>query len=186
MKRISLLASSVVAGVSIASLIGATAVAAPCVSAPVATYTASGFSCSVDAFTFSNIVVNTTVSNGGSVTLGNFTPVNPAPGEFGLLLNYTALAPAANSTADIAWSYNVVGVPFIADAYLAVNGNTTGSGQIQVSELLSNGVTLALTGPGSTTANVRASRFAVRNERSDRLRWCIGRYLYDVAAHECL
>ena len=53
--------------------------AAPCVSAPVATYTASGFSCNVDGFTFSNIVVNTTVTNGGSVTLGNFTPVNPLP-----------------------------------------------------------------------------------------------------------
>ena len=37
--------------------------------------------CNVDGLTFSNIVVNTTVSNGGSVTLGNFTPVNPAPGE---------------------------------------------------------------------------------------------------------
>src|SRR5690348_3399824 len=96
-----------------------------CVSAPVATYTAPGFSCSVDGFTFSNIVVNTTVSNGGSVTLGNFTPVNPLPGEFGLLLNYTALAPQANSTADITWSYNVVGVPFIGDAFLALAGNTT-------------------------------------------------------------
>src|SRR5262245_27669337 len=126
--------------------------AAPCVSAPVATYTASGFSCNVDAFTFSNIVVNTTVSNGGSVTLGNFTPVNPLPGEFGLLLNYTAVAPQANSTADVSWSYNVVGVPFIADAFLALSGNTTGSGQAQVSEILSNGITLSLNAPGSTTA----------------------------------
>jgi hypothetical protein len=125
---------------------------ASCVSAPVATYTAGGFSCNVDAFTFSNIVVNTTVSNGGSVTLGNFTPVNPLPGEFGLLLNYTAVAPAANSTADIIWSYNVVGVPFIGDAFLALAGNTTGSGQAQVSEILSNGVTLSLNAPGSTTA----------------------------------
>ena len=74
-------------------LMGMPALAVPCVSAPVATYTAGGFSCNVDVFTFSNIVVNTTVSNGGSVTLGNFTPVNPLPGEFGLLLNYTALAP---------------------------------------------------------------------------------------------
>ena len=88
---------------------GVPAMAALCVSAPVATYTAGGFSCNVDGFTFSNIVVNTTVSNGGSVILGNFTPVNPLPGEFGLLLNYTALAPGANATADITWSYNVVG-----------------------------------------------------------------------------
>jgi hypothetical protein len=59
------------------------------------------------------------------VTLGNFTPVNPAPGEFGLLLNYTALAPAANATADVTWTYNVVG-SFINDAFLAVAGNKTG------------------------------------------------------------
>jgi len=130
-------------------LVGGQALAAPCVSAPVATYTAGGFSCSVDGFTFSNIVVNTTVSNGGSVTLGNFTPVNPLPNEFGLLLNYTALAPAANSTADITWSYNVTGSPSISDAFLALAGNTTGSGQAQVSEILSNGITLSLNAPGS-------------------------------------
>ena len=106
MKKISLLASSVIAGVSIASLIGATAVAAPCVSAPVATYTAAGFSCNVDGFTFSNIIVNTTASSGGSVTLGNFTPVNPAPGEAGLLLNYYRSC-AGREKADITWTYNV-------------------------------------------------------------------------------
>src|SRR5207253_239400 len=135
-----------------APFLGSPAWGAPCVSAPVATYTAAGFSCNVDGFTFSNITVNTTVSNGGSVTLGNFTPVNPLPGEFGLLLNYTSLAPAANSTADIDWNYNVTGVPFIGDAFLALAGNTTGSGQAQVSEILSNGVTLSLNAPGSTVA----------------------------------
>jgi hypothetical protein len=41
--------------------------------------------------------------------------------------------PAANSTADVTWTYNVAGVPFIADAFLALAGNTTGSGQAQVS-----------------------------------------------------
>jgi hypothetical protein len=96
-------------------------------------------------------VVNTTVTNGGSVTLGDFTPVNPLPGEFGLLLNYIALAQAANSTADVSWSYNVTGAS-IGDAYLALAGNTTGSGQAQVSEVLSNGVTLSLLAPGSTVA----------------------------------
>jgi len=59
--------------------VGLPAWGAPCVSAPVAVYTAAGFSCNVDGVTFSNIVVNATVSNGGSVTLGNFTPVNPRP-----------------------------------------------------------------------------------------------------------
>jgi hypothetical protein len=133
-------------------LMGSSAWAAPCVSDTVGAYTAGGFSCNVDGFTFSNIVVHTTVSNGGSVTLGNFTPVNPLPGEFGLLLNYTATAPNANSTADVLWSYNVAGVPGIGDAFLALAGNTTGSGQAQVSEILSNGVTLSLNAPGVTTA----------------------------------
>jgi len=146
------LAFGAVAALGVVPFMGLPAEAAPCVSAPVATYTAAGFSCNVDGFTFSNIVVNTTVSNGGSVTLGNFTPVNPLPGEFGLLLNYTAVAPQANATADITWSYNVVGVPFIGDAFLALAGNTTGSGQAQVSEILSNGVTLSLNAPGSTVA----------------------------------
>jgi hypothetical protein len=106
----------------------------------------------VDGFTFSNIVVNTVVSGAGSVTLGNFTPVNPAPGEFGLLLNYAAKAPDAASTADVSWSYNVVGVPFIGDAFLALAGNTTGAGVAEVSEVLSNGVTLSLLAPGVTSA----------------------------------
>jgi len=66
-------------------------------------------------------------------------------------LNYTALAPAANSTADVSWSYNITGT-FINDAFLALAGNTTGSGQAQVSEVLSNGITLSLNAPGSTTA----------------------------------
>jgi ribulose kinase len=67
-----------------------------------------------------------------------------------LLLNYTAAAPAANSTAEITWTYNVVGNLFIDDAFLALAGNTTGSGQAQVSEILSNGITLSLNFPGST------------------------------------
>jgi hypothetical protein len=143
----------VAAALTTISLMGSSAWAAPCVTGSVASYIALGATgCNVDGFTFSNIQVGVTTSNGGSVTLGNFTPVNPLPGEFGLLLNYTALAPAADSTADITWSYNVVGVPFIGDAFLALAGNTTGSGQAQASEVLSNGVTLSLNAPGSTTA----------------------------------
>jgi hypothetical protein len=143
----------VAAALIVTPLMGLPAWAAPCVTGSVASYIAlGGTGCSVDGFTFSNIQVNVTTSNGGSVTLGNFTPVNPLPGEFGLLLNYTAVAPAANATADVTWSYNVVGVPFIGDAFLALAGNTTGSGQAQVSEVLSNGVTLSLNAPGATTA----------------------------------
>src|SRR5437764_11623333 len=106
MNRRKTLAAAALAASSL--LIGTSAIAGPtCVSAPVATYTTAGFSCTVDGLSFSNIVVNATVSNGGSVTLGNFTPVSPLPDEFGLLLNYTALAPGANATADITWSYHV-------------------------------------------------------------------------------
>jgi len=150
--KISSLVSVAATALITAPFLGSPAWGAPCVSAPVATYTASGFSCNVDGFTFSNIVVNTTVSGTGIVTLGNFTPVNPAPNEFGLLLNYTALATNAAATADITWSYNVTGVPFINDAYLELVGNTTGGGQAQVSEVLSNGVILSLNAAGVTTA----------------------------------
>jgi hypothetical protein len=149
-KQASIFSAAAVLGT--VAFVGTPAWAALCVNAPVATYTTLGFSCNVDGFTFSNIVVNTTVSGGGTVTLGNFFPVNPLPGEFGLSLNYTALAPTANSTADVSWSYNVVGVPFINDAFLAFAGNTDGSGVARVSEVLSNGITLALNVPGSTTA----------------------------------
>src|SRR5438552_538613 len=67
MNRRKTLAAAALAASSL--LIGTSAIAGPCVSAPVATYTAAGFSCTVDGLSFSNIVVNTTVINGGSVTL---------------------------------------------------------------------------------------------------------------------
>jgi hypothetical protein len=89
------------------------------------------------------------VSNGGSVTLGSFIPFTQG-NEFGLTLSYTALAPSANATADVLWTYNVAGTA-INDAFLALAGNTTGSGAAQVGETLSNGVVLSLTAPGSTT-----------------------------------
>jgi len=140
-----------VAALGMVPFVGLPAEAAPCVTAPVATYTAAGFSCNVDGFTFSNIVVTPHALNGGVVTLGNFSPYQQ-DGEFGLTLDYTALAQTANALADITWTYNVVGVPFIADAFLALVGNTSGSGQAVVNEQLSNGVSLSLSAPGSTTA----------------------------------
>jgi hypothetical protein len=124
--------------------------AEPCITAPVSTYTTSGFSCTVDGLTFSNFSVSPTTSGGGTVTLGNITPFISGD-EFGLTLNYTALASTPGSSADIAWIYNVSGNG-IVDAFLALSGNTTGSGQVQVAETLSNGVTLNLLTPGSTTA----------------------------------
>jgi hypothetical protein len=131
---------------------------APCVSAPVGVYTMAGFSCTVDGLLFSNFFVNVTTdqSGVGSVTLGNITPFNPPGlGEFGLSLNYTAVAPVAGAAADIAWEYVVStlpGTPAIIDAFLALAGNTSGAGVAAVSEILTNGVTLSLNAPGSTTA----------------------------------
>jgi hypothetical protein len=143
----------VAAAVIATPFIGLPAWGAACVNAPVGTYTAPGFSCNVDGLLFSNLVVNVTTGNGGSVTLGNFSPFS-FDNEFGLVLNYTALAPVANATADITWDYNVSAIPplLISDAFLSLAGNTTGSGAAQVSESLSNGVILSLIAPGSTTA----------------------------------
>src|SRR3954470_6232787 len=124
--------------------------AAPCVTASVTAYTASGFSCTVDGLTFSNIAVDPTTSGGGTVTLGNITPFTSG-NEFGLTLNYTALATNPDSSADIAWTYNVSGSS-ISGAFVALSGNTTGDGNVEVDETLSNGVNLSLLAPGSTTA----------------------------------
>src|SRR4051794_10280779 len=102
------------------ALMGSSSWGAACVSAPVATYTAGGFTCSVDSVTFSNFAVNVTTSGGGSVTLGNFSPFSAIVNgtlESGLSLNYTALAPVAGATADIAWQYNVTGAIPIIDAF---------------------------------------------------------------------
>jgi hypothetical protein len=138
------------AAVVAAALSTTSAWAAACTTGSVATYTAAGFSCTVDDLTFSNIVVSPTTSGGGSVTLGNFIPFTSGD-EFGLTLNYTALAPVAGATADVLWTYAVAGTG-ISDAFLALAGNTTGSGAAQVSEILSNGINLSLNAPGSTTA----------------------------------
>jgi hypothetical protein len=89
--------------------------------------------------------------HGGQVNLNDFFPFIFG-NEFGLTLGYSALAQTPNATADIKWEYNVSGVPNINDAFLALAGNTSGSGHAVVSEVLSNGVTLSLNAPGSTTA----------------------------------
>ncbi len=140
-----------VAAVITTPLMGLPAWAAPCVVAPVATYEAAGFSCSVDGVTFSNIIVNATVSGGGTVVLGDFSPFTIGA-ENGLALNYTALAVAVGSTADVTWTYNVTGAN-LADAFMSLNGTATGTGGIRLSEVLSpNGVTLTLLGAGETSA----------------------------------
>src|SRR5581483_8031270 len=96
-----------------AALLTSPVMAAPCVTASVATYEASGFSCSVDggAIVFSNITVGIVTSGTGVVTLGNFSPF-AIGNEFGLSLNYAAnTGTTAGSQADISWNYNVSANP---------------------------------------------------------------------------
>ena len=148
------------------SLMGTSASAAPCSNiAPVlggsnvAAFTALGATgCEVDGFNFSSIVVNFLTSGGGTVTLGNFIPFQSIVNgvlESGLTLNYIANAGVAGAEADVELQYNVMGVggTLITDAFMSVAGNTTGTGQAQISEILSNGVTLSLNAPGSTSTN---------------------------------
>jgi len=120
----------------------------------IASYVALGSTgCTVDGLSFTNINVSATTSNGGSVVFGNFIPFTQG-NESGLVLNYTALAPASGATADVLWTYNVAGIPpnLINDAFLSLTGNITGSGAAQVSETLSNGVVISLNAPGTTVA----------------------------------
>ena len=130
--------------------------AGPCGTASVATYSAAGFSCSVDGVTFSNIAVTTITSGSGTVTLGDFTPFTVG-NENGLALTYSATTGTTpGSTADVSWIYNVAGAPGLIDAFASFTGTTTGTGTADLSETLSNGVVLSLTGPGSTTATFPA------------------------------
>jgi len=156
----------IAAALIITSFMGTSAWAAPCSNiAPVlggsnvAAFTALGATgCEVDGFNFSSIVVNFLTSGGGTVTLGNIVPFQSIVNgvlESGLTLNYIANAGVAGAEADVQLQYNVTGVggTLITDAFMSVAGNTTGNGQAQISEILTNGVTLSLNAPGSTTAS---------------------------------
>jgi hypothetical protein len=142
---------SLVAAVAVTPFMGLPAWASTCVLGSVATYEAVGFTCSVGGVTFSNISVSTITGGSGTVNLGNFTPFTIG-GESGLSLNYDAeTGSTPGSIADVAWTYNVAG-NLLDDAFAEVAGNVTGTGSIVLSEILSNGVSLSLSGPGSTTA----------------------------------
>jgi hypothetical protein len=131
--------------------------AAACAPGSVGTYTTPGFTCTIDGLLFSNIQVGTTATGGGILSLGNFVPFTSADGtENGLSLFFTAISDSGLgvSSTDIAWTYNVTALPgfLINDALLALAGQTTGTGRIGVSEVLSNGVTLTLDKAGSIVA----------------------------------
>lgn len=138
-----------IAGVA---LYGGSAWAGACTTGSVATYMAAGFSCSVGTVTFSNIVVTTPTTGSGSVGLGSFSPFTSG-NESGLSLSYTANAGGTpNSSADVAWTYAVSSTPDLIDAFASFTGVVTGTGTANLSETLSNGTTLSLSAPGSTTA----------------------------------
>jgi hypothetical protein len=135
------------------SLGGSSALAAACATAPVSTYEASGFSCSVGPVTFSDITVMPTTSGGGTVTLNSFVPFSIGD-EFGLNLIYSSTTKFSGGTADVAWTYNVSGVPDLIDARASLAGGTKGSSALDsLSEVLSNGTTLSLTAAGTQTVS---------------------------------
>jgi hypothetical protein len=128
--------------------------AASCISAPSSLYTSSNFSCNVDGFTFSNMTISVVTSTGATVNEFAMTidPVRPLGGS-GLQLNYLASADSTKGLdpiADITWRYNVVGVPSISGAYLALDGSTTGAAVSQTSEVFFGAVpTISLNAPGT-------------------------------------
>jgi len=158
MKKVSLLAG--VAALATLPFV-APALSATCVTGSVATYTTANFSCTLGDLSFSNFTVTTLVSNGGSVVLGNFTPFSQVINgvlETGLTLNYDANAPAGHvpaATADVSWLFTVTGLngTLITDVYASLTGTTTLDGTARLGETFSNGATLSLLTPGSTTVN---------------------------------
>jgi hypothetical protein len=117
----------------------------------------ASFSCtfadfSFNGVTFTNITLAATVSGTGSITLGAIplTTISPAPGEFGLDLNYTSNVGTGSGVADVKLTYTVAG-NLLEDAFMSFTGTQTGAGVINLSENL--GVTtLSLNGQGTATA----------------------------------
>lgn len=144
-----------------------------CTSQAASVYTTPGFTCNFSGLDFSNFSINTTTSGGGTVTLGNFSPVAPASGENGLELNYSSVAPQGG-TADVAWSYQVTG-NLIDDAYLALTGVVTGNGTATVGETLTaippteTIPGLSLSGPNTSTSETfgPVTGLSVLDDQSD-------------------
>src|SRR5271166_1965429 len=95
--------------------------AGACATAPVAIYEAAGFTCNVGPVTFSDIVVMGSTTGSGVVTLTDFSPfttVVDGVTEYGLHLIYAAnTGTTPGSVADVAWTYDVSGVPNLIDAF---------------------------------------------------------------------
>jgi hypothetical protein len=148
------------------------ALAAACATAPVSVFEAPGFSCNVGPVTFSDINVKPTMNGSGIVTLGDFSPftiVVDGATEFGLNLSFASNTGATpSSQADVALTFDVSGAPSLTDAFATFTGNMTGTGTDELSETLSNGVTLNLATPGSTSAMFSAIQsLGVLKDQSD-------------------
>jgi len=138
-------------------LLGASsALAGTCATASVSVYEGAAFSCNVGPVTFSDISVLTTTSGSGVVTLSDFSPFTAVVNgvtEFGLHLSYASnTGTTPGSQADVAWTYDVSGAPSLTDVFAVFAGTTTGTGTEDLSEVLSNGVSLTLNAPGATSA----------------------------------
>ena len=154
-------------------LLGASsALAAACATASVSVYEAAGFSCNVGPVTFSDITVGATTSGSGVVALGDFSPftaVVDGVTEFGLHLSFASdTGTTPSSLADVALTFDVSGTPSLTDAFAVFAGTTTGTGTDDLSEVLSNGVSLTLDAPGSTSAMFNAIQsLSVVKDQSD-------------------
>jgi hypothetical protein len=119
-------------------------------------YEAAGFSCNVGPVTFSDITVDSTTSGSGVVVLSDFSPLTTVVdgvAEFGLLLSFASdTGTTPDSLADVALTFDVSGAPSLTDAFAVFAGTTTGTGTDDLSEVLSNGVSLTLNAPGATSA----------------------------------
>ena len=154
-------------------LLGASsALAAACATASVSVYEAAGFSCNVGPVTFSDISVLSTTNGSGVVVLTDFSPftaVVDGVTEFGLDLSFASdTGTTPGSLADVALTFDVSGTPSLTDAFAVFAGTTTGTGTDDLSEVLSNGVSLTLNAPGATSAVFSAiGSLSVVKDQSD-------------------
>jgi hypothetical protein len=154
-------------------LLGASsALAAACATASVSVYEAADFSCNVGPVSFSDISVLSTTNGSGVVVLTDFSPftaVVDGVTEFGLHLSFASdTGTTPGSLADVAWTFDVSGTPSLTDAFAVFAGTTTGTGTDDLSEVLSNGVSLTLNAPGATSAVFSAiGSLSVVKDQSD-------------------
>jgi PEP-CTERM motif len=148
------------------------ALAAACATASVSVYEAAGFSCNVGPVTFSDISVGSTTNGSGVVVLSDFSPLTTVVDgvtEFGLDLSFASdTGTTPGSLADVALTFDVSGAPSLTGAFAVFAGTATGTGTDDLSEVLSNGVSLTLNAPGATSATFNAiGSLSVVKDQSD-------------------